>query len=144
MRLAVLLLTSLLACAHKSAGEPIELRRETVKEEQAEVALELMYAPKGARQVEITLKMQVVGLVETNKLVVDMFVQGFNVEDGHTRWDGFVLPRQPQTFRVLLSIPEDREEATAKLSLVRSNDSHPLLREELSFRVGADGIVKPQ
>lgn len=144
MRLAVLLLTSLLACAHKSAGEPIELRRETVKEEQAEVALELMYAPKGARQIEITLKMQVVGLVETNKLVVDMFVQGFNVEDGHTRWDGFVLPRQPQTFRVLLSIPEDREEATAKLSLVRSNDSHPLLREELSFRVGEDGVVKSQ
>ncbi len=144
MRLAVLLLTSLLACAHKSAGEPIELRRETVKEDQAEVALELTYAPKGARQVEIMLKMQVVGLVESNKLVVDMFVQGFNIEDGHTRWDGFVLPRQPQTFRVLLSIPEDREEATAKLSLVRSNDSHPLLREELSFRVGEDGVVKPQ
>ena len=144
MRLAALLLTSLLACAHKSAGEPIELRRETVAEDKAEVVVELLYTPKGARQVEITLKMRVNGLVESNKLVVDMFVQGFNIEDGGSRWDGFILPRQPQTYRVLLSIPDDREEATAKLSLVRSNDSFPLLREELSFRVGPDGVVAPQ
>ena len=40
-------------------------------------------------------------------------------------------PRDPQTFRVVLSIPEGREEATARVMLSRSNDSNQLLREEL-------------
>lgn len=144
MRLATLLLTTLLACAHKPAGAPIELHRETVKEDRAELALELAYAPKAARQLELTLKMRVSGLAETNKLVAEVFIQGFNVEGGSTRWDGFVPPRQPQTFRVLLSIPDDRDEATATLSLVRSHDSHSLLRQVLNFRVGDDGVVTLQ
>lgn len=140
-RLAVLLATTLLACAHKPADGPTSLRTETVKEDQAELAVELLYAAVAPRQVELTLKMRVNGLVETNKLVAEVYIQGFNVEDGYTRWDGFVPPRQPQTFRVVLSIPEDHEEATAKVSLVRSADSHALLREELTFAVDAAGAV---
>lgn len=140
-RLAVLLAASLLACAHKSSGEPTSLRTETVKEDQAEVVVELLYAAVAPRRVELTLKMRVTGLVETNKLVAEVYIQGFNVEDGYTRWDGFVPPRQPQTFRVVLSIPDDHDEATARVSLVRSHDSHVLLREELAFAVDAAGAV---
>lgn len=132
----------LVACAHTSGGgQPTVLRDETVQEDRAELALELGWAPKGPRQVELVLKMRVVGIVETNKLVAEVYINGFNVEDGHTRWDGFVPPRQPQTFRVVLSIPEEKESATARLTLSRSNDSFQLLREELAFSVDAAGTV---
>ena len=141
MRRALLLSVLLLACAHKSGGaEPAVIRDETVKEDQAELALELAWRPVAPRQVEV-LKMRVIGIVETNKLVAEVYINGFNVEDGHTRWDGFVPPRDPQTFRVVLSIPEGRDEATARMMLSRSNDSNQLLREELNFAVDADGKV---
>jgi hypothetical protein len=142
MRRALILSVLLLACAHKSGGaEPTVLRDETVKEDQAELALELAWRAVAPRQVELVLKMRVIGIVETNKLVAEVYINGFNVEDGHTRWDGFVPPRDPQTFRVVLSIPEGREEATARVMLSRSNDSNQLLREELNFSVDAAGKV---
>ena len=39
------------------------------------------------------------------------------IEDGGTRWDGFVPPREPQTFRVTLRIPEGNDSASATVSL---------------------------
>ena len=142
MRRVLLLSAFLLACAHKSGGaEPATIRDETVKEDQAELALDLSWRPTAPRQVELVLKMRVVGIVETNKLVAEVYINGFNVEDGHTRWDGFVPPRDPQTFRVVLSIPEGRDSATARMMLSRSNDSFQLLREELNFSVDSAGKV---
>lgn len=142
MRSALLLSALLVACAHKpGAAAPSVIRDETVQEDKAELALELRWAQAGPRQVELVLKMRVVGIVETNKLVAEVYINGFNVEDGHTRWDGFVPPRDPQTFRVVLSVPEGRDEATARVMLSRSNDSFQLLREELNFTVDAAGNV---
>jgi hypothetical protein len=142
MRRALLLSVLLLACAHKSGGaESAVIRDETVKEDQAELALELAWRAVAPRQVELVLKMRVIGIVETNKLVAEVYINGFNVEDGHTRWDGFVPPRDPQKFRVVLSIPEGSDEATARVMLSRSNDSNQLLREELNFSVDAAGKV---
>lgn len=140
-RLAPLLLSTILACAHKGGGGPTQLRSETVKEDRAELVYELSYEPKGPRQVEIVLKMRVNGLVETNKLVAEVYMRHFNIDEGSARWDGFVPPRDPQALRVLLSIPEGIEESSATVMLSRSQDSLPLLREELTFGVGADGKV---
>jgi hypothetical protein len=136
-----LLLCALLACAHAPAGGPTTLRRETVREDRAELALELSDAPRGPRKVELVLRMRVAGLVETSKLVAEVYIRGFNVEAGNTRWEGFVPPRDPQTYRVTLSIPDDAREATAKIGLSRSHDSLPLLREELAFTVDDRGAV---
>lgn len=140
-RLAPLLLTLALACAHKSSAGPTTLRSETVKEDKAELVYELSYEPKGPRQVELVLKMRVTGLEETNKLVAEVYIRHFNIEDGSARWDGFVPPRQPQTMRVLLAMPEGVEESTATVMLSRSQDSLPLLREELTFTADEQGRV---
>lgn len=144
-RLASMLLVSVLACAHKSADGPTVLKAETVQEDKAEVIYELAYAAKGDRKVELILKMRVNGLVESNKLVAEVYVQGgFNIDDGSARWDGFLPPRQPQTFRVTLVIPDGFEAGTAQISLTRSHDSFSLLKETLTFTVDAAGAVKLQ
>lgn len=135
----------LFGCAHKPVGGPISVRSESVKEDSAELFLDLTYEPKGDRQVELVLKMRVGGIVETNKLVAEVYIQGFNVEgNGATRWDGFVPPRTPQTFRVLLTVADGFDEASATVLLSRSHDSNQLLREELHFVVGDDGVVRKQ
>ncbi len=82
--------------------------------------------------------------METNKLVAETYIRHFNVESGDTRWDGFVPPRQPQTIRLLLAIPESQERATAIVNLNRSHDSYPLMREELTFVVDAAGQVRKE
>lgn len=141
----VLLAALLLGCAHRSSGGPVSLRSETVKEDSADLVLDLTYEPKGARKVELVLKMRVNGIVETNKLVAEVYVKGgFNIESNSTRWDGFVPPRQPQTFRVLLAVADGFDTAEATVMLSRSQDSNLLLREELSFTVDDKGIVHRQ
>jgi hypothetical protein len=146
MRLAPLLLVPLLACASAGGGgEAQSLRSETVQEDKAEVAFELLYASKGGRKVELILKMRVNGLVESSKLVAEVYVQGgFNIDEGSTRWDGFLPPRQPQTFRVTLVMPDGFDTGTATISLTRSHDSFSLLKETLTFTVDESGVVKPQ
>jgi len=139
-----LLLLTLSACAHQPQGGPIALRSETVEESKAQLAYELSYEPKGPRQVELVLKMRVIGLEETSKLVAETYTRFFNVEAGNSRWEGFVPPRQPQTLRVLLSVHEGAETASATVLLSRSHDSLPLLREELSFVVDEKGVVRKE
>lgn len=140
----VIFATFLSACAHKESGAPVSLFDELVKEDRAEVAVVLTYEAKGSRQVELVLKLRVNGLEESNKLVAETYIRGFNVESGSTRWDGFVPPRTPQTVRLLLSIPEEKQEATATVNLSRSHDSFSLLKKELTFVVGEGGAVKLQ
>ncbi len=142
--LAPALLVTLMACAHQSASAPIALRSETVQEDRSELAYELTYEPKGPRQVELVLKMNVIGLVETNKLVAETYVRFFNIEAGQARWEGFVPPRQPQTMRVLLSLHDGVDTATATVKLSRSHDSFPLLSEELTFVVDDKGVVRKE
>lgn len=141
---AILALALVGGCAHATSSGPVVLRSETVQEDQAQLGLDLSYEPKGGRQVEIVLKMRVGGMVETNKLVAEVYIKGFNVEGGATRWEGFVPPRQPQTFRVLLEVAEGFEDAEARVTLSRSNDSFQLLREEIAFKVDASGAVTRQ
>jgi hypothetical protein len=143
-RLVPVFLVTLMACAHQPQSAPIALRSETVQEDKSELAYELTYEPKGPRQVELVLKMRVVGLVETSKLVAEAYVRFFNVEAGNLRWEGFVPPRQPQTLRVLLSFHEGAEAASATVMLSRSHDSFPLLREELNFVVDDKGVVRKE
>lgn len=144
-RFAPLLVSALLACAHTPAGgNPVSLRSETVQEDRAQLAIELLYEVKGPRKVELVLKMRVIGIEETNKLVAELYIKGFNVDSGNTRWDGFIPPRQPQTFRVALSIPDGFDTATATVSLTRSHDSFLLMREELIFSVDEKGNVTKQ
>lgn len=142
---SVALAALLLGCAHKAVSGPVSLRSESVKEDNADLVLDLTYEPKGNRQVELVLKMRVSGIVETNKLVAEVYIKGFNVEgNGATRWDGFVPPRSPQTFRVLLTVAEGFDEASATVMLSRSQDSNQLLREELAFTVDDQGVVHKQ
>jgi hypothetical protein len=143
-RLVPVLLVTLIACAHAPVSAPIALRSETVEEDKSQLAYELTYEPKGPRQIEIVLKMQVIGLVETNKLVAETYVRFFNVESGNLRWDGFVPPRQPQTMRLLLSLHDGVDAASATVKLSRSHDSFPLLHEELSFVVDDKGVVRKE
>lgn len=138
--LATLLATGV-ACGHKASGGAVSLFDELVQEDKAQVAVVLSYEAKGPRQVELVLKLRVNGLEESNKLVAETYIRGFNVESGSTRWDGFVPPRTPQTVRLLLSIPEEKEEATATVNLSRSHDSFSLLKKELTFVVDASGVV---
>jgi len=143
-RLAPALLVTLMACAHAPPSAPISLRSETVQEDKSQLAYELTYEPKGPRQVEVVLKMNVIGLVETNKLVAETYVRFFNIEAGQARWEGFVPPRQPQTMRLLLSFHDGVDAASATVMLSRSHDSLPLLREELSFVVDDKGVVRKE
>lgn len=144
-RFAPVLASVLLACAHGASGSsPVSLRSETVQEDKAELAFDLSYEVKGPRKVELVLKMRVIGIQETNKLVAELYIKGFNVDSGNTRWDGFVPPRQPQTFRVALSVPDGFDTATATISLTRSQDSLPLMREELIFAIDDKGAVTKQ
>lgn len=143
-RVVPFLFATLLACAHKASGGPTSLFDEMVEEGSAQVAVLLTYEAKGPRQVELTLKLRVIGIAESSKLVAETYIRGFNVEEGSTRWDGFVPPRTPQTIRVLLSIPEEKQEATATVNLSRSHDSFSLLKEELTFVVDAAGVVTLQ
>jgi hypothetical protein len=146
-RLASVLLGLLVisvACAHAPQSAPTVLRSETVQEDKSQLAYELTYEPKGPRQVEVVLKMNVIGLVETNKLVAETYVRFFNIEAGQARWEGFVPPRQPQTMRVLLSLHDGVESASATVMLSRSHDSLPLLREELTFVVDDKGVVRKE
>lgn len=143
--LSLLLLATPVACAHKSEGGSVSLKSETVQEDKAEVAFELLYEPKGDRKVQLILKMRVNGLVESNKLVAEVYAQGgFNIDDSSTRWDGFLPPRQPQTFRVTLVIPDGFDTGTATISLTRSHDSFSLLKETLTFGVDEKGMLKLQ
>lgn len=132
------------ACAHKGGGGAVSLFDETVQEDKAQVAVTLTWEAKGPRTVELVLKMRVIGPQESNKLVAETYIRGFNVEDGNARWDGFVPPRDPQTVRLLLSIPEDKQEATATVNLSRSHDSFSLLKQALTFVVDASGVVSLQ
>ena len=144
LRPALLLFTLATACAHAPQGGPISVRSETVAEEKAQVSFALTYEPKGPRQVELVIKLSVSGLEESNKLVAETYIRHFNVESGDTRWDGFVPPRQPQTIRLLLAIPEGQERATAIVNLNRSQDSYPLMREEMTFVVDDKGQVRKE
>ncbi len=140
-RLVPVLFATLLACAHKASGGAVSLFDETVQEDRAQIAVVLSYEAKGSRQVELVLRLRVIGVEESNKLVAETYIRGFNVESGATRWDGFVPPRTPQTIRLLLSIPEEKQEATATVNLSRSQDSFSLLKRELTFVVDAAGAV---
>ncbi|MCA9717611.1 MAG: hypothetical protein H6713_00455 [Myxococcales bacterium] len=140
--LLVLLGLGLPACANKPATpSEVSVHSETLPEGDANLTLDLLYAAKGDRKVELILKMRVSGMNETEKLVGEVYIKGFNIEDGGTRWDGFVPPREPQTFRVTLRIPEGNDSASATVSLSRSHDSSVLLREELEFTVDEAGLV---
>jgi hypothetical protein len=147
-RMTSLLLVTLLACvthcAHKASGGAASLFDETVQEDKAQVAVKLTWEAKGPRKLELVLKMQVIGPQESNKLVAETYIRHFNVEDGNTRWDGFIPPRDPQTVRLLLSIPEGQQEATATVNLSRSHDSFSLLKKELTFVVDGSGVVSLQ
>ena len=140
-RLAPLLLTCLLACAHQEATGPVSLHADQVTEGDAQLSVELLYEPTGPRKVKLMLKMRVSGVNETEKLVGEVYIHGFNVEEGATRWDGFVPPRQPQTFEVTLAIPDGNDSATATVSLSRSHDSEVLIRQDLEFTVDAEGTI---
>ncbi|MGB1014866.1 MAG: hypothetical protein ACPG4T_12080 [Nannocystaceae bacterium] len=144
-RLASALLLGLLAggCAHTNNGSKrITVHEAQVEEDQALLAVELSYEPKLERQVELQLGLRVSGITETNKLVAEVYIKGFNVEDGNTRWEGFVPPRQPQKFKVLLAMPDGIEEARATIQLSRSRDSEVLMEKVLEFKVDADGVVR--
>jgi hypothetical protein len=131
------------ACATKGAAGPTPIYSDTVQVGPADLAIDITHEAKGERKLEITMKMRVTGLEETEKLVADVFISGFNVEEGATHWDGFVPPRQPQTHSVLLAVPEGTDKATATVQIQRSHDSFLLVREELEFTVSANGLIQP-
>ncbi|MEZ4385848.1 MAG: hypothetical protein R3A79_31305 [Nannocystaceae bacterium] len=131
------------ACANRGAAGPTPIYSDTVQVGPADLAIDITHQAMGKRQLEIKMKMRVTGVDETEKLVADVFISGFNVEEGSTHWDGFVPPRQPQTHVVLLSIPEGTKEAAATVQIQRSHDSLLLVREELAFTVDDRGLVTP-
>lgn len=138
----LLALTLTPACAHKEAASGAkQLYSEVVTEGASDLSIELTYEPAGSRTAALILRLQLVGIEETDKLVAEVYLHGLNIEDGSTRWEGFVPPRQPQSYRVALSVPEGSSEATATFSLQRSHDSHVLLHRELAFAVDASGQV---
>ncbi len=129
------------ACAHKDAGSKrVTVHEAVVEEGEAVVSVDLSYEAKGPRQVELRLAMRVNGIVETSKLVGEVYIKGFNVETGTTRWEGFVPPRQPQKFSVVLGVPEGIEDARATVQLSRSQDSQILMEQELNFNVDGDVV----
>lgn len=142
--LLVTLLACVTGCAHKEAGGATSLFDETVQEDKAQVAVKLTWEAKGPRKLELVLRMQVIGPQESNKLVAETYIRHFNVEEGNTRWDGFIPPRDPQTVRLVLSIPDGQQEAVATVNLSRSQDSFSLLKQELTFVVDGAGVVSLQ
>ncbi len=138
--LTALLVLSPAACAHKGNGSSRTTIHEGVVDDgEAVLAVKLSYEAVQPRQVELRLGMRVSGIVETNKLVAEVYIKGFNVEDGTTQWEGFVPPRQPQKFSVVLAVPEGINEARATVRLSRSQDSEVLMERELNFTVADNG-----
>ena len=103
---------------------------------------ELKYQALGKRMVALELELRNTGIDESDKVVSTVSIKGFDVEEGNTYWDGFVPPRLPQKHRIVLVIPTDIEFATATVSLKRSDDSQVLMREDLAFEAGDDGMVR--
>ncbi len=136
-------LAILTACASGQAQGPVSVFADTVDVGGASLNVDVTRETTEPRKLKITLRMRVNGMEETEKLVADVHIAGFNVDEGSTHWDGFVPPRQPQTFAVLLSVPEGIDTAKATVKLLRSRDSMLLLHEELNFAVSESGEVTP-
>ncbi|MCA9635559.1 MAG: hypothetical protein KC420_05930 [Myxococcales bacterium] len=134
----------LAGCAGKGAAAPTPIFTDTVEVGAAKIQVEFTHETPGKRQVLIKLKMRNLGMEETEKLVADVHVTGgFNIEEGSTHWEGFVPPRQPQTFTVRLVVPEGHETASATVTLLRSLDSLVLVKEDVEFTVSEGGAIKP-
>jgi len=137
-------LASLSACASSNqASGPVPVFADTVDVGAASLNVDITHDAKEPRKLEIKLKMRVNGVEETEKLVADVHISGFNVDEGSTHWDGFILPREPQTFTVLLSVPEGVDTAKATVKLQRSRDSMLLIHEELNFAISESGTITP-
>ena len=128
-------------CANSGPAGPTRVHTETISDSGATLLVSLTYEATAPREVELVMSMRVSGMQETEKLVSTVLIKGFNVGDGALRWTGFVLPRQAETHRVKLMVPEGMDEARAVVSLVRSADSEVLLREELEFVVSESGAL---
>lgn len=139
----LLVLACLSACASTQASGPVSVFADTVDVGGASLNVDVTHESREPRKLEIKLKMRVNGMEETEKLVADVHISGFNIDEGSTHWDGFVPPRQPQTFTVLLSVPEGIDSAKATVKLLRSRDSMLLVHEELNFAISESGAITP-
>jgi hypothetical protein len=138
---ALVVFAALLACGPKEAPGAVTLQTTTVDDAGAPLRAEFSFLAKGKRQVDIIIKLVNSGIEESEKLVADVQIQGFDIVTGSTHWDGFVPPRQPQSHTVHLVVAEGFDQATAEITLRRSADSKMLMSEVLELTVGEDGRV---
>lgn len=138
------LLTTLLltACAKPVTG-PVSIRSLDVDELGTPVKIDLSYESKGNRKLDVIVKLVNTGIEETEKVVANVQVKGgFDIDEGSTRWEGFVRPRQPEMHVTHLVVAEGFDEAACEVSVMRSQDSKMLVVEQLSFEIAGDGKVR--
>jgi PhoPQ-activated pathogenicity-related protein len=138
---ATILLGALLvaSCASKGPAGPVEVRTATIAGQSLSIALS--YEVVKPREVTLILRLRTSAIEASDRLVADVMIKGFDLAEGSPRWSGFVPPRQPQTHRVVLAIPEDINHAKATVVLKDSSSSQVLLSEELSFSVSDSGKI---
>lgn len=142
MKRSILLATMLLAaCGPKGPGGPVSIRTTTVQDAGSPLAIDLSYLARDGGKVDIIMKFRNSGIEESEKLTSEITIQGFDIEEGSLFWDGFVPPRQPQSFTAKLIMAEGFNEASADITIRRAKDSVVLVTESLSFTRGPDGKV---
>jgi hypothetical protein len=139
---ALLAGSMLFGCAGAKTTGAVTLRSEQIDRAGSPITVDLSYEAKGERRVDITLRFVNTGIQDTDRLVANVQVKGgFDIHSGSTRWQGFVHPRQPESYTVRLVVAEGFDRASAEVTVMRSADSKVLLREPLEFAVKADGQV---
>lgn len=129
-------------CEKQQASTVTPLDSDTISDPSGEARVEIAYQPKGSDEIEIIVKLNALGTEEMDKVVVDVAMDGFHVADGASQWQGFIPPRQPQTYRVVLGLLHESTGGTVRVSVSRSHDSFLLMHRELTFEK-TDGGLRP-
>lgn len=120
---------------------PIGLASERIEDADAVVQVEVGYRALPEREVEIEVALAAVGIVEMDKLVADITVEGFVLVAGAPEWTGFVAPRFPITHRASFRLLDDATSGTLTVRVQRSIDSTVLYEAKLPFVAEGDRAV---
>lgn len=135
MRLLLAIALVVVACRKQDADSttPIEMARERITDADATIELKISYRALPQREIELIAALSAVGIVETEKLVVDVLVDGFVLVGGEPQWSGFVAPRQPIKHRTSFRLLDGNDSSALTLSVHRSRNSEVLFERRIEF-----------
>lgn len=142
-RLGLSFVTALvLVACRKDTGttSPVEVVTTQIADGDATVQLDVGYRALPEREVELVASLSAVGIVESEKLVVDVLVDGFVLVAGEPQWAGFVAPRQPIKHRTSFRMLDGHDAGALTLTVQRSRNSEVLFERRIEFTAEGDRV----